>query len=115
MAVHSRLIFNPSLAGAQVVVNGKQYGATPTTATLSRCESYEVTVQKAGYQPNHIMISRGVAGSDSILLFLDSVLIIPALVDSYNCALNLSPNPVVAQMSPVVSSAPPAAESPQVK
>ncbi|HUA34177.1 MAG TPA: PEGA domain-containing protein, partial [Candidatus Binataceae bacterium] len=56
--------FQSEPAGAQVVVNGKQYGPTPTSATLSRCETYEVTVEKTGYEPDHITISRGESGID---------------------------------------------------
>jgi hypothetical protein len=92
--------FESSPPGAQVVVNGIQYGQTPTQVTLSRCQNYTVVVDKTGYRSGDVFLSRTAHGTDYLILFVDSLLIIPGLVDGYNCSqTSLDPNPVVVQLS----------------
>ena len=92
--------FESSPPGARVVVNGIQYGDTPTQVTLSRCQNYTVVVDKAGYKSGDVFLSRTAHGTDYLILFVDSLLIIPGLVDGYFCSqTSLDPNPVVVQMS----------------
>jgi hypothetical protein len=92
--------FESSPPGAQVTVNGIQYGATPTQVTLSRCESYTVVVDKAGYKSGTVLLSRSVSGMDSLMMFVDSLLILPGLVDGFNCSqASLAPSPVVVQLN----------------
>jgi hypothetical protein len=103
--------FESTPPGAQVVVNGIQYGSTPTQVTLSRCDNYTVVVDKAGYKSGDVFLSRTAHGTDYLILFVDSLLIIPGLVDGYFCAqTSLDPNPVVVQLSSNVES--PASEKP---
>jgi hypothetical protein len=92
--------FESSPPGAQVVVNGIQYGSTPTEVTLSRCENYTVVVDKTGFKSGDVFLSRTAHGTDYLILFADSLLIIPGLVDGYFCSqTSLDPNPVVVQLS----------------
>ena len=94
--------FQSEPSGAQVVVNGIPYGNTPTDVTLSRCQEYQAGVSKPGYSPANLQISRGLKGFDSFLLFCDSLLILPAIVDSYYCATpQLSPNPAIVTLIPL--------------
>jgi hypothetical protein len=103
--------FESSPPGAQVIVNGIQYGATPTEVTLSRCQNYTVVVDKTGYKSGDVFLSRTAHGTDYLILFVDSLLIIPGLVDGFNCSqTSLDPNPVVVQLSP--DSGPPIPERP---
>jgi hypothetical protein len=93
--------FQSTPPGADVSVNGVQHGATPTTVTLSRCENYDVTVRKPGYTSANVLLSRSISGSDTILSFVDGVLILPGLVDMWNCSsATLKPNPITAELSP---------------
>jgi hypothetical protein len=93
--------FQSDPPGAQLVVNGTPYGNTPTDVTLSRCQEYQARVSKPGYEPTTLQISRGIKGVDSLLLFCDSLLIIPVIVDGYFCAgPQLNPNPVNVTLIP---------------
>jgi hypothetical protein len=103
--------FESAPPGAQVIVNGIQYGSTPTEVTLSRCQNYTVVVDKTGYKSGDVLLSRTAHGTDSLILFVDSLLIIPGLVDGFNCSqTSLDPNPVLVQLRPATGS--PEAEKP---
>ena len=92
--------FESSPPGARVVVNGVQYGDTPTQVTLSRCQNYTVLVDKTGYKSGEVFLGQTVHGTDYLILFVDSLLILPGLVDGFNCAqASLAPNPVVVQLN----------------
>ncbi len=92
--------FESTPPGAQVIVNGIQHGSTPTEVTLSRCQNYTVVVDKTGYKSGDVFLSRTAHGTDYLILFVDSLLIIPGLVDGFNCSqTSLDPNPVVVQLS----------------
>lgn len=73
--------FESTPAGARVVVNGVPHGSTPTTVTLSRCTNYKVVVEKPGYSPADVLLSRALYGPDSLTFVADGVLILPLFVD----------------------------------
>ncbi|MGH7949763.1 MAG: PEGA domain-containing protein [Candidatus Binataceae bacterium] len=96
--------FQSNPTSAQVVVNGVPRGATPTTVVLSRCENYSVSVDKPGYTPVSVILSRTFSGPDSVIYFFDSLLLLPALADLWYCSQNsLKPNPVSVQLSPATA------------
>jgi hypothetical protein len=103
--------FESSPPGARVAVNGVQYGETPTQVTLSRCQNYTVVVDKSGYKSGEVFLGQTVHGTDYLLLFVDTLLLLPGLVDGFNCAqASLAPNPVVVQMD--LESGTPASDKP---
>jgi hypothetical protein len=85
--------------------------ATSWTGTRGFETHYTVVVDKTGYRSGDVFLSRTAHGTDYLILFVDSLLIIPGLVDGFNCSqTSLDPNPVVVQMSP--ESGPPTSPKP---
>jgi len=72
---------------------------TPTTVTLSRCPDYNVSIRKDGYEPASVLLSRTLSGTDTLIFLADSLLLVPGIVDAYNCSpISLMPNPVAVQL-----------------
>lgn len=49
--------------GARVSVDGNPSGTTPTKVTLSRKQNHMVTLEKDGYQPENIAITKSIGGA----------------------------------------------------
>jgi hypothetical protein len=98
--------FESTPAGAQVVANGVPHGSTLTTVRLSRCEDYNVAIDKPGYEPASVLLSRTVRGPDAAVGLFDVLLFVPGFVDIWNCSnRSLAPNPVSVQLLPVAANA----------
>lgn len=59
---NQRVEFASTPVGAQVSVDNKPLGITPTHTTLSRDEKHMVRIELAGYQPYEVELKRGVSG-----------------------------------------------------
>jgi hypothetical protein len=106
--------FQSEPADAQVTVNGVQHGTTPIVVNLSRCEAYAVTIAKPGYTPVGVRLGPTISGPDTLLSFLDETLVLPGLVDKWNCSAGtLRPNPIIVGLlrapGPPTPGAPPGA------
>ena len=98
--------------GAQVTVNGVQHGTTPTVVSLSRCEAYSVTIAKYGYTPVGVRLGPTTSGPDTVLSFMDEAIVLPGLVDKWNCSAgSLRPDPVDVEL--LLAGAPPTTIAPQ--
>jgi hypothetical protein len=102
--------FQSEPADAQVTVNGVQHGTTPIVVNLSRCEAYAVTIAKPGYTPVGVRLGPTISGPDTLLAFLDEAMVLPGLVDKWNCSAGtLRPNPIIVGLLPVPVPAAPGA------
>jgi hypothetical protein len=96
--------FESTPAGARVVANGVPYGLTPTSAKLPRCQDYDVVIEKPGFEPASVRLSRNESGPDAISSVIDGCLIVPGIIDVWDCsATSLNPNPVNVQLLPITT------------
>jgi hypothetical protein len=59
---HQEVGFSSTPTGAQVTVDNKPLGVTPTTASLTRKDKHVVRIEMAGYQPYELQLTRQVDG-----------------------------------------------------
>ena len=89
---------------AQVEVNGRPVGETPTTAVLKRNREYSISIYQEGYEPHHATLrpGRSLWAAVNLLNFF-----VPGLlVDASTGALHsLNPGTVAPDLQPVDSSA----------
>jgi hypothetical protein len=71
---------NSNPAGAEVWVDGTNRGVTPATLQLSKGQNHTVTLRRAGYQEQTVVINRKVSGTYVILDVLGGLL--PIIIDA---------------------------------
>jgi hypothetical protein len=102
--------FNSAPAGARVQIStGLVCPATPCTFQINRKQEFVAHFEMDGYQPQQIPVKTGVSGGGAAGFAGNLIVggVVGMVVDaSTGSTLDHSPNPVFAQMAPVVKPRP---------
>ncbi len=91
--------FNSTPAGATVRVNGMPTGQTPVTLPLKRGSANSVTIEKEGFEPYGVALSRGMNGWVFGNILFGGL--IGLVVDVANGAIySISPDSIYANLTP---------------
>ncbi|MCS3755554.1 PEGA domain-containing protein [Salinibacter ruber] len=89
---------------AQVEVNGRPVGETPTTTVLKRNREYSISIYQEGYEPHHTTLrpGRSLWATVNLLNFFVPGLLVDA---STGALYSLDPSTVAPELQPVDSTA----------
>lgn len=97
---HQEIPISTNPSGATVSVGGSQY-VTPATMSLTRDRSYQVVVNKPGYQQTVTNIDSSFSG----WTILDTIFIVPWVADlASGAACKLTPDSIQLSLQPVEAS-----------